>query len=129
MPEAALDLWPDIHAAKPRTPLSIMKQQAVMLGKHTSNLLEAEVTTDIYDGDFRHRFVIAVPALDYRYELFTVSHDPMLYPITVSSVRYENYTGRSKLQNEQEFVDWLKSVLNSDETKRILASLLAQAES
>jgi hypothetical protein len=127
MPEAALDLWPDIHAAKPRTPLSIMKQQAVMLGKHTSNLLEAEVTTDIYDGDFRHRFVIAVPALDYRYELFTVSHDPMLYPITVLHPITVSLV--PKLRNEQEFVDWLKNVLNSDDTKRILASLLAQAES
>ena|SRR5579859_192160 len=131
MAEQTLDFWPDIATSRPRvTPLSLLKQQAALLGKHTNNLLEGGVSSNVYNGRLLHRFFISVPTLDYRYELFTISHDVVgLYPVKVDSSKFY-YHGKSlvTLDSEDAFVDWLKNVLSSDETKRVLGSLLAQIE-
>lgn len=127
MPEEALDFWPDISASKLRTPLSIMKQQAALLGKHTNNLVEAEVVTRSEAGRLYHRLFLVAPTLDYRYQLLSASHDVKLYPV-------ETHVGTGPLllsrviSDEPEFVAWLKEILSSDETKRIIDALLAQAE-
>lgn len=133
MAEQTLDFWPDISAARPRvTPLSLLKQQAALLGKKTNNLLEGDVSSSIYNERLVHRFLIGVPSLDYRYELFVVSHDPVvLYPVKVVSGPHKTSYGKNPptLDSEDAFLDWLKNVLSSDETKRVLGSLLAQTES
>jgi hypothetical protein len=133
MAEQALDLWPDIERARIATPVTILKQQAALLGKHTGNLLEARVTTMSTSSGFLHRFVIEAPALGgYQYELFDVRHDANLYPVQaqVSPRVVENPSDSNiVLISEQELVDWLGRVLKSTETKRILGSLLAQIES
>jgi hypothetical protein len=127
MPEQALDLWPDISASKPRTPLSIMKQQAALLGKHTNNLLEGEVETKPWGVDLVHRFIIVAPTLSYRYELFKVTHGVAVYPVVVSHPG--SLSPDESIQDEETFVNWLKNALNSDFAKHILGGLLAQAES
>ncbi|MBZ5607194.1 MAG: hypothetical protein LAP38_02975 [Acidobacteriia bacterium] len=131
MTEEAVDLWPDLGSAKVRTPLAILKQQAALLGKHTNNLLEGQVTTQTFGGEFHHRFLIEATALDYRYELFVVSHGVKLYPVRLESGPHQAYYGsnKPKFDSEQAFVNWLKGVLNSEDTKRVLSSLLSQAES
>jgi hypothetical protein len=128
--EAAVDFWPDISASKPRTPLSLMKQQAALLGKHTNNLLEAEVETTSSGDKLFHRFIIVAPSLDYRYQLFGVTHGVTLYPVQVLSAPPSGtIVPIGGIEDEGMFVNWLKAVLSSEETKRILGSLLAQAES
>jgi hypothetical protein len=80
---------------------------------------------------FIHHFMIDAPTLDYRMELFSVSHDMDLYPVRVEtwpSVRLDLPPGQL-LNSELEFVDWLKNVLNAAETSRVLNTLMAQAES
>ncbi len=131
MAEQAMDLWPQIEAVVVRTPGTILKQQAALLGKHTKNLLEGRVLTQGRASGFIHHFMIDAPTLDYRMELFSVSHDMNLYPVrveTAPTVRLDLPPGLL-LNSEEEFVDWLKEVFNAAETKRVLATLLAQAES
>ncbi len=130
MPEEAVDFWPELNSAKLRTPLLILKEQAALLGKHTKNLVVADVETYTYSDRFFHRFIIEARALSYRYELFRVSHDVMLYPIKLESGPHGNLLiGTSGFFNsEDEFVNWLKEVLNSGDTKRVLNTLLAQVE-
>jgi hypothetical protein len=132
MVEQTVDFWTDIATAPRRvTALSLMKQQAVRLGKHTNNLLEGDVSSNINGERLVHRFRISVPTLDYSYELFRISHDVVvLYPVNVESSK-TYYHGKSQLtlDSEEAFMDWLKNVLSSDETKRVLGSLLAQVES
>ena len=128
MPEEAVDFWPDLGAALPRTPLLILKQQAALLGKHTKNLVIARVLTDSYDERFFHRFIIEATAINYRYELLSVSHDLMLYPVTVESGPYQLSKTKRTFKSEDEFVAWLKDLLNSDQTKRLVGTLLAQVE-
>lgn len=135
MPEEALDLWPAIEKGSIRTPVSILKQQAALLGKHTRNLLEAKVDTDASPGRFVHRFIIEAPALGgYQYELFSIRHDEKLYPVKMVSAPpgtpgSEQVKWNRGFDSEETFVDWLKAVLNSGDTKRLLSNLLAQIES
>ena len=150
---AQTDFWGEIVPAQERTPLAILREQASLLGTKTKNLVEATVDTSVTpNGRFVHRFTLVVPSLsNYKYELFRIEHGVASYPITVASEVLSAQSGpgltdqvaasalRSRLlvtgslnpqlETEQEFVDWLRQKLSSDETKRIIANLLAQATS
>jgi hypothetical protein len=125
MAEQALDLWPKLETVNIRTPLNVLKQQAALLGKHTGNILEARVITQPMPPGFLHRFMIEAPIMAYQIELFSVTHDLNLYPVRTMS---DGADGES-LASEENLVEWLKAKLNSAATKRILATLMAQAES
>src|SRR5580658_4806026 len=131
MADQVTDLWPQIEAVNVRTPGTILKQQAALLGKHTKNLLEGSVDTQTYGSEFRHHFIINAPTLSYSMELFAVAHDVYLYPVRIASaprVRLD-HPEDLLLNSEGEFVNWLKGVFNAAETKRILSTLMAQVES
>lgn len=117
------DLWPqDIGGASLLTPVTILRQQATLLGQKTNQLVVAEVNTQSQGPNFQHSFVIVAPALDnYRYELFSVHHGITFYPMTV--VR-ENSPER--VDSQEQFLGWLRTILSSPRTKNIVQSLLAQ---
>jgi hypothetical protein len=116
------DLWPpDIADEIPVTPASILKAQASRIGEKTKNIIEGRVDTTSSGEGMVHSFRLVAPALDnYSYELFRITHSIRLYPVTVM------YSGRS-LRSEQELVAWLRELLSSPETKRIVGSLIAQS--
>lgn len=115
------DFWGDIEAPVIRTPLSILREQAALLGKKTRNLVSADVETHGDSGVFRHFFNLIVPALDYdKYELFKIQHKIDLYPVIAPG---------GTLKNEAEFEEWLRQRLSAGETKEIIGKLLAQATS
>lgn len=105
-----------------RTPVTILKEQASLLGTKTKGLLGGVVQTRAWSGSVYHSFSIVVPSLDgYTYQLFEVGHlTTDLYPVEVGGVA---------LQTEQQFIDWLGEQLSSPETKKIIGNLLAQANS
>jgi hypothetical protein len=94
------NLWPSLNIVPQRTPLSILKEQAAMLGQQTQNLVTAEVmelrpmewkngetlpqktfTTPV-TSRFNYAFYLVAPALQfYRYLLFSISHPIELYPV------------------------------------------------
>jgi hypothetical protein len=118
---AQTDLWGDIQTEKIRTPVSILREQAALLGPKTQNIVEAKVDTRSERGDFYHYFTLVVPALDnYKYNLFAISHDIRLYPVLVQSEG-------TQLTNEQTFTEWLGRKLTSAETRKLISSLIAQA--
>ena len=118
------DLWPaEIGTTKITAPVTILRKQASILAQRTKGLLEAEVLTNSQvSSQIVHRFVLVAPALDnYRYELFNVMHDVRLYP--TQGV----FQGRStQLDNEEAFVNWLKSVLSSRETRQVVDGIISQ---
>jgi len=69
-----------------------------------------------------HVFVISAPAIDYALELFRMTHEISLYPITAY---WRNE--REELQDEDQLVEFLKKVFSANDTKRLIHSLLAQA--
>jgi len=149
MPELNEDLWPsDLGIVSIVTPAAILRAQATLLGEKTKGILEGAVETSSVGDQIRHRFVIRVPALgNYRYPLFSVHHAVDLYPVFIdeepatprpalmpdlSSVPGFTSLGdrldrASGLKSEPALRDWLRQTLASDETKRIIANLYAQA--
>jgi hypothetical protein len=129
-----VDFWGEIDAISDRTPLSILREQAAVLGTKTQNLVEAAVETHGRNGEFSHSLNLVVPALDhYKYQLFSIRHRVAnLYPVFVGDVHTNPALegGREmRLGNEEEFKDWLSKMLSAPETRKILGALLAQARS
>jgi hypothetical protein len=120
------DFWGEIGSAEGPTPLSILREQAALLGRKTQGLVEAKVDTATFDGIFTHSFKLVVPALDnYTYELFLISHGIDLYPVKASGV--SDGVKWLTLESENAFLAWLQGTLSSPKTKKIIANLLAQA--
>lgn len=119
------DFWGEIAPAQVRTPVSILREQAALLGRKTNNTLEAKVSTTVSEASlFVHNFDLVVPALDgYTYRLFRLYHGADIYPVRTDD------TPQKRLENEYEFSEWLRERLSSPETKRIIANLLAQVNS
>jgi len=117
--------WPEnIGESTIVTPLSILKEQAAALGPATKGLVTAEVQpTPTGNSEYlAYVFSLLSPTVNYRYQMFTVTHPISLYPVRVN---YNN-TGYS-LSDESHFRDWLKGTLSSDQTRKIVAALIAQA--
>jgi len=124
--ELPLDLWPEeIAPANVTPPATILQSQASLLTKRTKYKLRGSVVTTNLGGSLRHSFLLVAPTLqDYRYELFEVAHGVMPYPVSVYSA--PKGVSTAEIPDEHSFVEWLRSVLASDETKRIIGALLAQ---
>jgi hypothetical protein len=121
---AHADLWGEIAPSAVRTPASILREQASLLGSKTNHLIEGQVDTQVSGSRFNHSFNLVAPALEnYSYELFRIWHEVNIYPVSYGYQRGE------QLENEEAFVDWLGQKLSSVETKRIIGNLLAQANS
>jgi hypothetical protein len=116
-------LWPDdIGQSDLVTPVSIMREQAALLGEKTGNLVTAEVVTTSQSGLLTHSFSLDAPALSYRYLLFYARHQIALYPVDVtyqSTVR--------QCADEAQFRQRLGEILSSDATKQVVKALIAQS--
>ncbi len=115
---------PDVETL--RTPASIFREQATALTEQTKGLLEGEVssTSDTSDA-VQITLSIKVPALNnYRYNLLAYRQPVAMYP-GILFRRFEN-TGE-QVNSEQDLIDSLRTVLQSDVVRRIVGSLLAQA--
>ena len=120
----ATDFWPAGLGEGMVTPVSILREQAALLGPKTNQLVKAEVVSQAggESGGLLHLFLIVVPTLDnYKYELFKAYHTVMLYPV---SIIYMNTS--INLANETLFRQRLGIILGSDSTKQLINALLAQ---
>ena len=151
MPKLRSDLWPPtISGPEVVAPVTILREQAAMLGKKTNGLVLASVRTTTRDSltrdektglraltrpghdagngneGFIHSFQLVVPALeDYTYTLFRIEHGIKLYPVKLHVPRT---LGGRIAKSEDEFVDILRKILSSDNTRRVIGSLIAQVE-
>jgi len=152
MAKAARDLWPqDIDVESLIPPVVILREQASLLAERTRGLVRAEVESEekpaadvegyLADAlrpesriEYTHTLVLVTPALQsYRYVLISVRHDFQPYPC--KALFHPDHpdptwdmAGETGLQNEQEFVDWLKHMLARRETKRLIQALAHQAQ-
>jgi hypothetical protein len=126
------NLWPDDIGAEEElvTPVAILRGAASQLGERTQQLITGDVATGMYGDSFLHEFYIVVPSLDhYRYKLFYIKHPlDSFYPL--SGVLLEaGIAKQSELSSEEEFQDWLKQILSSASTKKLINTMLAQVRS
>jgi hypothetical protein len=138
MPEQLEDLWPDLTPAAIITPASILKTQAAVLSQKSKGLLQGEVESWTHENDVHHQLVVVVPALDnYRYTLIKLHHSLTIYPVFIDESpvpreqedEWSNINRAYKLQDEDSFRNWLRTILAAPQTIRILQNLLAQATS
>jgi hypothetical protein len=131
MEGASPDLWPDLEQLQVVPPVAILREQAAALGKKTNCLLGGRVDTSITPaGRFKHSFYIVAPALDnYTYNLFWIEHDTDQYPVLVPKLD-PAVPGPSevKIGSENELVEYIRTVFNSDKTKKIVGGLLTQVQ-
>lgn len=143
------DLWPiEITLEdEPQSPLAILKEQASLLGRKTGNVVEAKVSSDYYEPSlvrelkeygfkstqmvpsdegsyFVHSFSLTAPALGgYRYKLFEVIHPVTpYYPLEI------RFSDREiKAENEEQFVERLKTIFADEKTLKVINSLRNQS--
>ncbi len=135
MSNAIPDLWPEIEQSKVVPPVAILREQAAALGEKTGHLLEGRVDTRLDEGGkLIHSFYLVAPTLDnYSYRLFSITHGAAIYPVTVQHPRRMDSVRRPfpqtlRISSEKELLTYLREVLNSEKTKKILGSLLAQVK-
>ena len=154
MPDSHEDLWGEEIKSDPlpAAPVSILREQAALLAEKTNNDLKGEVETSASgENRFSHSFYIVAPGLDdYRYRLFYINHDVLLYPLQIgglsnASIKEAAPPGNNppdptnpfmgvfppttmtiQAENEAGFKILLKKILSSEETARIVKSLLGQ---
>lgn len=149
------DLWPnDIVQLSQRTPVSILKEQASLLGARTKNIVTAEVLQleDSSNHDFNYQFYLVGPALqNYHYGLFTVSYSINLYPsvFTLDIDIIEEFRiaqsdqlrqldfmlnplkfsqeNKIMVENEEQLTNLLKLIFAAQKTRRVIAAILGQS--
>ncbi|MCX6592454.1 MAG: hypothetical protein NTZ56_13110 [Acidobacteria bacterium] len=127
-----IDLWgPEISTVTERSPLSILKEQAALLGEKTKGVVVAEVRTHSSEGEICHEFRVVAPALDYSFVLFSLSGGGAeLYPLKVlsnSTEKLKPLGDRRSLRDEAALLSFLKAALSSEKAKRVVSALIAQS--
>jgi len=119
-------LWSIPTADNLRAPLTIMKEQATALTQETEGSLVGSVETAAYGlGDLAITLSIQVPSLNnYKYRLLTYTQPITMYPGHLSVGSGVQFV---EVKDEQAFLKALKDLLASDEVKRLVSSLLVQA--
>ena len=121
------DLWPMEFSPQRQTPpVTILRQQAALLGRKTKNLVEGDVVTSTTaEGMFEHTFYFVAPALDdFRYRALKVVHGIVFYPLELKAGKMI-----ATCNDEDEFTDILQYVFAAEETHNVIASLIAQSTS
>lgn len=120
------DFWPDaIGQANKRTPVALLREQATALGEKTRYVVTAEVESSISGKDFIHDLYLVAPSLHYRYQLLTIRHPLFFYPMKVTTPDSFNW---EDVESEEAFVAWLKGILASDKTRRVIQALIDQSQ-
>jgi hypothetical protein len=136
-----INLWPEIETTTITPPVTILEQQASMLGNMTKNIILGDIKArESEEYDFSYVFYIIAPALsNYRYKLLTIYHNIDLYPIVVQVEEniykeidkpeyfHGNVFYSFKVSLEDKFLDILKAIFNSSKAKKVISALYAQS--
>lgn len=129
-------LWPKVESMAEDTPIRILKEQADLFNAQMKGLLRCTLerqkkSESVYNRsyDYIASLNITIPALlDFRQELVRVKYLVVeAYPCEVINCieeRYHNTT--QKAQNVKDYMNILKSVLNSRKVINALQNMLAQ---
>ena len=124
---ATQDLWPEITPEEITPPVAILREQASKLGPKTNNLVEATVySITAPTGDRKHAMFLEAPSLDYRYELFSITHGIEQYPLEIQpNIPMQAH----QIQDEDEFLAALKQIFSHPKTLHIINVLLSEIQS
>ncbi|MCC6727114.1 MAG: hypothetical protein IT258_21605 [Saprospiraceae bacterium] len=132
MVTASKDLWGSLNFANfEATPVTLLKEQAALLGEKTNNLFRGEVISRDFanssgKGKMLHLFNVVVPGLkNRRVELFRSVHDLNAYfPIEV--LKNDGQKKGVRVDNLDQFEQQISRILSDDWTKQQLQDLLSE---
>jgi hypothetical protein len=139
-------------------PKDILLRQAAYLGESTRNILTARVASGVLpppynpgkeqdenysvndteddegqdednqpaESRIKLRFIVYAPMLNYQFELLSVIHS-MITPYPAKLI-CNIINKRYRIVEEQEFVQKLKEILNTEKVQNILKTLIAQSQ-
>ena len=127
------DLWGDISIEKEiKLPVTILKEQATILGEKTNKILEAKVNSLSTNTKESVAFTLNIiaPALsNYNYKVLTVVHPTILvYPLTVSYQAKNGSQMTNACKDEAEFTAILKEILSSEIVHKVIVALISQSK-
>ena len=147
MPNTIPDLWPENIRVDVLAPIVILRAQEGLLGKRTQGILEARVTTTATEEFAQHQLDLIAPALNrYRETLLTATHQrERVYPVRVAAECFQPQrgllppmpdigpllgkppAGTQDANNQEEFIDLLRTVLRSPQVSAAIDSLIARS--
>lgn len=135
------DLWPDdIEPAVTRSPISVLKEQGILLGKRTNNTVEGQVfktSTGEWASsqDFYFVFYIAAPSINYKYRLLEIAQPVDFYPVNIKieldvlrdlPKDMQTMTGVVRAGDEKSLEYRLKMIFATNKVRRIIQALRYQ---
>ena len=131
------DLWSEDIQIDVLPPVAILRAQENPLGRKTKGILEAKVMTTTSESEAQHQLDLIAPALShYRKTLLTARHSfEMVYPVEVrapcfepdGSMREFMLSKRNFAAGQEDFIQVVRKVLQSTETKAIIQSLISRS--
>lgn len=124
------NLWGELPVVeKVRTPLSILREQAAVLGQMSERLLEGEVvvTSDSPDQIEAHLNIVASTLGGYSVTILSIRYDLDIYPVTLQHAFEDSVTKSAK--DEEAFIKALRQILSSDSVRKVIFALLTQIRS
>lgn len=122
------DLWGEIVTEPIRTPLAILREQGAILERRTNGTLTVKIVSQSFESEsFSHTFYINASHLNYSYGAFVIHHPIELYPVEVVSESLIPFGGKvQQAHNEDQFLQLLGRVLQSDKIQKVIRALLSQ---
>lgn len=123
------NLWPDFDLkAGPRGPGRILKEEGAGVSDRTDGIVVFEVETHGGTSElFEHTGYLSVPSLDFRYPLLRVVHGEAPWPEPVTVVSNALSPQSQRVKNEEEFLEVLGRIFQSDHVKNIVRQLVDAA--
>ena len=133
-----LDLWGKIEldSSNENDPFAILNRQAELFEKKTKDILFIKlIKINLNDNTLKYplatNFNIVSPRLDnYSYTLFSIySKVEKDYPLSIECNYLEGNTSKTDTtynydcNNEEEFIETLRKILQSSEVKKIISTL------
>lgn len=130
---AVQDLWGEIPLTETiRMPVTILREQAVLLEKKTENVLQGNIHISSHGDRFRASFDIVAPSLDdYSYRVLTIDYPVSMYPLEIyDEIKGEEGDGPlnpTRCRDEESFTKALGRVLSHPQMRKVVTSLVAQS--
>lgn len=124
------NLWGELPVVeKVRTPLSILREQAVVLGQMSERLLEGEVvvTSTVPDQIEAHLNIVASTLGGYSVTILSIRYGLDIYPVTLQHAFEDSVTKSAK--DEEAFIKALRQILSSESVRKVISALLTQIRS
>lgn len=139
-----IDLWPQQLGTEltVKAPVTILREQAALLGQKTHNLIEGRVESGLGGNyDFHYDFLITSTVAGlFRFKLFSVHHNVIFYPVLVVPDRDILYEIRGSVDDdpkkdsktalqvdtEEDFLNLLRQIFAARKTQQVIAGIMAQ---